>query len=397
MKNIIFILITIFGISQITAQTKITRNSDELRQKVHKANPEDNILAALNLDINDYVEDSDISYEKAFKLTNEEDILTMYRGIIEARQKGQISSSVWDNLNVGSIFRGNVNADGSISIEGYIGNMPMPGTDFDMDIGSGVGQNGSTSYADGNYGKNGKGDIENPAGNLGNNGFRGVPGQGHSSSGGDTWNVNATHSSSKNSDGNTTTSFIHHTSSVSNGSGYHSETDKQHHNNGDGTYVTKVHVSQTQADGSNATCDKTTTKDEDGNVKTTITVTKTDSDGNVTSKKTTEKEEDTTDNPMDRIEGGNQPPGPIEMQMAVYRAVTLNSLAGGNTGDTNDPREGANQNSDGNGKVMVNDGSKLGDFEPKTTGGKLKISDPKTNTVNPGVINKKEVKKTIKN
>ncbi|MCF6181536.1 hypothetical protein [Lutibacter sp.] len=324
----------------------------------------------------------------------------MFSDIIEAREEREISSDIWDNLNVGVLFRGSVNVDGSINIEGYIGNINMPGggSDYDLDIGSGYGRRGNSSYAGSGYGQNkgsGVGDVDrdNPLGNNGNDGFRGVPGQGHSSAGGNSWDVESSHFSQKHSDSNGTTSFYHNTSSVSSDSGYHSETDTQHVGNSDGSSVTRTHVSQTQPDGSNATCDKTTTKDADGNTKTTITVTKTDADGNVTSEKTIEK--DSYENPMDEENGGNAPPGPIEIQMAVYRAVTLNSLAGGNIGDANDPRSELNQNSDGN--VNINDGSKLGNFKAKTTGGKLKTTNRKTNLINPGLINKKEVNKTIKN
>lgn len=393
-------LITIFSVSQITGQRTMSGNLNELRQKVHNMNPEDIILEALDLDIYDFEEENDITYEEEFELNNEEDILDMFSDIIEAREEREISSDIWDNLNVGVLFRGNVNVDGSINIDGYIGNINMPGggSDYDLDIGSGYGRKGNSSYAGSGYGQDkgsGVGDVDrnNPMGNYGNDNFKGVPGQGHSSAGGNTWDVGATHSSSKHSDGNSTTSFIHHTSSVSNDSGYHSETDKQHVGNSDGSYVTKIHVSQTQPDGSNATCDKTVTKDADGNKKTTTTVTKTDADGNETSKETTEKEEDTYENPMDEENGGNAPPGPIEMQMAVYRAVTLNSLAGGSTGDANDPRSEAGTNSDGSGMININDGSKLGNMKSKTTGGKLKTTNRKTNTINPGRVNLKKVNK----
>lgn len=392
-------LITIFSVSQFIGQEGITKNLDELRQKVHKVHPEDTILEALDLDIYDFEEDNDVSYEEEFKLSNEEDILNMFSDIIEARKEREISSDIWDNLNVGGLFRGSVNADGSINIDGYIGNMNMPGNgDIDLGIGSNNGKSGNSSYAGSGYGQNkgsGVGDVDrdNPLGNNGNDDFRGVPGQGHHSSGDNTWSVEASHFSHKNSDGNGTTSFHHNTSSVSNDSGYHSETDTQHVGNADGSSVTRTHVSQTQPDGSNATCNKTTTKDADGNTKTTITVTKTDADGNVTSEKTIEK--DSYENPMDEENGGNAPPGPIEMQMAVYRAVSLNSLAGGNLGDANDPRGDVNQNSDGN--LNINDGSQLGNLNSKTTGGKLKSTNRKTNTINPGRINLKKVNKTIKN
>ena len=399
MKKIIFILITIFNVSQITGQRTISSNLNELRQKVHNVNPEDTILEALDLDISDFTEEESVEYEEEFELTNEEDILDMFGDIIEAREEREISSDIWENLNVGVLFRGSVNADGSINIDGYIGNMNMPGGgDVDLGIGSDNGKSGNSSYAQGNYGKNkgsGVGDVDrdNQMGNYGNDNFRGVPGKGHSSAGGNTWDVEASHFSHKNSNGSGTTSFHHNTSSVSNDSGYHSETDTQHVGNSDGSSVTRTYVSQTQPDGSNATCNKTTTKDADGNTKTTITVTKTDADGNVTSEKTIEK--DTYENPMDEENGGNAPPGPIEIQMAVYRAVTLNSLAGGNLGDANDPRDEVNQNSDGS--LNINDGSTLGNIKPKTTGGKLKTTNRKTNTINPGRVNLKKLNKTIKN
>lgn len=392
-------LIAIFSVSQITGQEKFKRNIDQLRQKVHSTNPDATILEVLDLNINDFVKDSDGTYEDEFELTNEEDILDMFRKIIEAREEREISSEIWNNLNVGPIFNGSINADGSIDIDGYVGNMPMPGSNIDLNVGMSNGKRGNNSYAGGNFNNraNGVGDIDpdNPMGNLGNNNFKGAPGRGHSSAGGNTFNVEATHSSSKNSNGDTTTSFYHHSSSVSSDSGYHSETDTQHYNNGDGTWVTKTHVSQTQPDGSNATCDKTVTKDADGNTKTTITVTKTDADGNETSKKTIEK--DTYENPMDEENGVNAPPGPIEMQMAAYRAVTLNSLAGGKTGDTNDPRGDATQGANGNEIININDGSKLGNIKPKTTGGKVKTTNPKSNTVNPGRVNLKKVNKSINN
>ena len=401
MKKIIFMLITIFSVSQIMGQEGITRDLDELRQKVHNMNPEDTILEALNLDIYDFEEENDITYEEEFELNNEEDILDMFSDIIEAREEREISSDIWDNLNVGVLFRGSVNVDGSINIDGYIGNMNMPGGgDVDLGIGSENGKSGNSSYAGSGYGQNkgsGVGDVDrnNPLGNNENDNFRGVPGQGHSSAGGNTWDVEASHFSHKNSDGSGTTSFHHNTSSVSSDSGYHSETDTQHVGNADGSSVTRTYVSQTQPDGSNATCNKTTTKDVDGNTKTTITVTKTDADGNVTSEKTIEK--DSYENPMDEENGGNEPPGPIEIQMAVYRAVTLNSLAGGNLGDANDPRSEAGTNSDGSGMININDGSKLGNMKSKTTGGKLKTTNRKTNTINPGRVNLKKVNKTIKN
>lgn len=390
MKNTIITLVIILCITNITAQKRTTRNIDELRQRVHNSNYDDTIIETLGLDLNDYIADNEITYNDDFELKSEKDILSMFSDIIKARENREIPSSVWDNLNVGDLAGGSINTDGSINIDGYIGNMPMPGGDFNLDIGNPGGGNGNSSYARRGYGKKGSGvgDLSNPTGNIGNDDFRGVPGQGHRSSGGNTWNVNATHSSTKNSNGSTTTSFYHHTSSVSSDSGYHSETDTQHYNNGDGTWVTKKTVSQTQADGSNSTCNQTTTKDEDGTVKTTTTVTKTDADGNVISENTTEKEkkDNTYDDPREEYENGVTPPGPIEIAMAVYRAVTINSLAGGNNGDTNDPRIEATQNSNGNGMINVNDGSTLGNIKPKTTGGKINVNKVQVNeqVTNPG-------------
>lgn len=371
MKKIMIVLLAIFSISQIMGQKRSARDLDELRQNVHEMDPEDTILEALDLDIDDFTEEESGKYEEEFELTNEKEILDMFGDIIEAREDMEVSIDIWDNLNVGTIFNGSVNVDGSINIEGYIGNMPMPGTDFDMDIGSQFGGRGNKSYAGSGYGQNkGSGiggmDRNNPLGNNANDNFRGVPGQGHSSSGGDTWSVEASHFSSKHSDGNGTSTFHHNTSSVSNDNGYHSETDTQRVGNSDGSSVTKTHVSQTQADGSNATCDKTTTEDADGNKHTTITVTKTDADGNVTSEKTIEK--DSYENPMDEENGGRTAPGPIEMEMAVYNAVTKGSLSGGR----GDDRTGDSDRNEMSGDFSPQDvQNKNGYMEQKVKGGKI--------------------------
>ncbi|SDW15120.1 hypothetical protein SAMN05444411_101165 [Lutibacter oricola] len=397
MKKLTIILVAIFSLNQITAQIELSRNIEEITKDVHNANSEDNILETLNLEIDDFEVENEISYEEEFELDNEQDVLDMFGDLIKARKNREIPKSIWDNFNVGDLLHGNINADGSINIEGFIGNIPMPDADFDLDIGSDVGGNrNNRSYAGSGYGRNkgsGVGDLNNPTGNYGNKDFNGVPGQGHDFNGGTgSWDVNATHTSSKNSNGDTTTSFFSHTSSVSNDSGYHSETNKQHYNNGDGTWVTTVNVSQTQADGSNATSNKTVTKDEDGTVTTTTTVTKTDSDGNVVSEKTTEKkekkEEQNSGDPREDHENGNPPPGPIEIQMAIFRAVTLNSMAGGSIGgDANDPRGDANTTATGNGVMKINDGSTLGNMKPKTAGGKINLNK---------VHKKQQVIKTIK-
>ena len=392
MKKIIITILAVLSISQIIGQKKRSKNFDQLRKEVHNINSEDRFLKVLDFKISDFSKEGNVSYHDEFELKNEEDILDMFGRIINARHSGKVPRSIWNDLNVGDIFWGSINADGSIDIGGYIGASPMPGGNaYDLDIGSGY-RSEKNSYASSGYGQNkessiGSRDPNDPLGSIVNDGFHGVPGQGHASLGGDTWYVEASRSSYKHSDGNGVTTYIHHTSSVSNDSGWHSETDKQYVGNPDGSYVTTVNTVHTAADGSTKTSHQTYTKDAEGNKKTIITFTKTDADGNVIVEKTTEKEGSTA-NPMDSIKEGNEPPGPAEIQMAVYRAVTSNSLAGGNTGDANDPINGAGRNVNGNGVIKINNGAKHGYFEPKVKGGELKKSNRKTNTINPGRVNR---------
>ena len=216
-------------------------------------------------------------------------------------------------------------------------------------------------------------------------GFNG--GNGQKSYGGGTWDVNAKHSSNKHSDGNGTTSFVHHHSSVSNDNGYSSETDKQVFKRADGSSTTRTVVTQTSSDGSTKSSVKVTEKDEDGNSHTTTTYTAKDSDGEVTEQKTKEENDPPKDgdsyNPEDP-DGyyENVEPSEEEKESAVWRAVVNNGLAGG-TGDDRTGQSDQNEMSGDFSPMEVQ--NQKGYMEPKKRGGKVNINKVNTGAlVNPG-------------
>jgi len=237
----------------------------------------------------------------------------------------------------------------------------------------------------------------NPGGSIeqgGENGFKGAGGHDAHGGNGTYWGVDASHFSSKSSDGSSTTTFIHHHQEVSNDNGYSSSTDKQTFIRGNGSSTTRTVVTQTQSDGSTKSSVKTTTKDSEGNTHTTTTYTAKDSDGEVTEQKTTETDgkekpdDDDSWNPEDP--DGNcyktPPPTDEEIASAIFRALAEHGFAG----SRDDDRTGQQ---DSNASVKQFNPENIqnteGYMENKKAGGKVNTNKvmKKQQVINPGKKN----------
>lgn len=394
MKKIYVALIVLLSINQINAQQRVTNELLEEGKKIHKLDLDTKITEALDIDVSNFEEISDeVLFDQEFEVKETNDLIDLLETIVDAREDGLVSEHIWDNLGVGNIFKNRIFDDGRINTDDFIGELPT-GNDRDTDLDVGSDFRGKNNRV--GPGGNNSGDIMNPGGGIeqgGENGFKGAGGKDFNGGGGDGvfWGVNASHFSSKNSNGSSTTIFIHHHEEVSNDNGYSSSTDKQTFIRGDGSSTSRTVVTQTQSDGSSKTSVKTTTKDSEGNTTTTTTYTAKDSDGEVTEQKTTETEDkekpddDESWDPEDPDGSCYQtpPPSEEEMESAIYRAIAEHGFAGGR----DDERTGQQDNTSSVNQLNPADiQNKEGYMENRKVGGKLnvnKISNEKV--TNPGI------------
>lgn len=423
MKKTITILIAVLSFIQLTAQQGLSQEEVELTRRVNNLDYNENILTEFNFDLNDFIEKNNQTlFDERFEVSNESDVVEMFESIIDARENGLVSQNIWDNFGVGALIKDRIHLDGRINADDFIGELPV-NSGHETDIGSEF--RGNNSRIGSNTGHSS--DIMNPAGNINNSNSsyigNGLGSNYKNSSNGNTnnnteenpnesgeysgqfgndkgdsyadstgsntsvgnsgshnnsdavWSVEAHDSSYKHSGSNGYSSFIHQHSSVSNDQGYSSTTDKQSFTGENGTTITRVVVTQTQADGSSKTSSTTTTTDADGNKHTTQTVTETNADGEVTNQETKEsnnppKEGD--DSSCERPDDGsydnyNTPPNDAEKESAIWRAVVNHNLSSGGPrdGKTNNSRTG---NMTGSPQNYQN---QRGYMEEKTKGGKI--------------------------
>lgn len=393
MKKITIVLLAVLSFSQITAQ----QISDELMQinnKVHELDLDEKITEAFDVYLSDFEELTDeVLFDESFEIKNTNDIIDMFEAIVEAREEREVSVHIWDNFGVGEILKDRILNDGRINTDDFIGELPG-GNGPNTDIGSEFRGKNDRVGPGGNKSGN---DLMNPGGNIdrgGENGFKGFGGSKASGGDGTEWGVEATHFSSKSSDGSSTSTFTHHHSEVSNGNGYSSTTDKQNFTRSDGSSTTRTVVTQTQSDGSSKSSVTTSTKDSDGNTHSTTTYTAKDSDGKVTEQRTTERNEKAKDDDDSSWDPENpdsncyreSPPTDEEKGAAVYRALSEHGFAGGR----DDDRTGNSNNGDMSNTLSPQDmQNQKGYMEQKVKGGKVNVNKVmiKQQVTNPGKKN----------
>lgn len=374
MKNTIIIVFTVFNFGLLTAQNNLVKTTN----KVIQLNPSNIILDVFGVNLRDFTkEEGKTDFDKKFTVNNKNELLGMFSSIVKARKSGLVAANIWDGFGVGRINKDNL-VDAIIDIENFIGELPgVGGKKVDM-IGSEFAGKRNRPGSGYRYNKGVGNDFSNPNSKF-NGGGRGQQ------SYGDSWGVNATHSSYKNHDENGTTSFVHHHDSVSNDNGYSSETDKQTFTRPDGSSTTRIVVTQTQADGSSKNAVKVIETDSDGNSHTTTTYTEKNSDGEVIKQKTTEKDDDNY-NPEDP-EGyydTKAPPSDEEIESAVWNAVVKNCLAG----CREDDRTGQNNRHEISGDFSPQDlQNQKGYMEKKSKRGMINKSkiNKREQVTNPGV------------
>ena len=372
-------IIAVLSFGLLTAQEDLV----ETTNRVAELDISDNILEAFGRDLSEFdEEENEETYNKSFTVSNEDDLFGMFSDLATAREDLLVSQAIWDNFGVGKLIHVNI-VNGRIDTDTFVGDLPGGSKGDFTSIGSEYA--GKKNRPGSGYG-NRNDDLMNPGGGIKDGGaFGGFNGRnGQHSYGGGSWDVNATHSSHKHSDGNGTTSFIHHHSSVSNDSGYSSETDKQAFKRADGSSTTRTVYTQTSSDGSTKSSVRVTETDKDGNSHTTITYTAKDSDGEVTEQRTGEENDPPKDddnyNPEDP-DGyyENVEPSEEEKESAVWRAVINNGIAGG----TGDDRTGQSDRNEMSGDFSPMElQNQKGYMEPKIRGGKTKVNTGAL--VNPG-------------
>ena len=257
MKKIVFILITLLGIHQISAQQEdLIKEMKAVEQKLNElSEPLNNMVKMLTTDENgnqksedevlsgfinllsnektkqnDVNKNNDISnkynvnnsnktftkitnsnnfknknnkvvlIDESFTVRNEEDVLHMFSRIKEAREHGLVAQNIWDNFGIGRIHADRIYTDGSINSDSFINDIPGAGG-YGGDINIGSEFTGKKNRPGAGYGS-GSGDLMDPSGSgFGNsNGYMG-DGLGNNYKNGNRGNSNNNNTSGNNGGG----------------------------------------------------------------------------------------------------------------------------------------------------------------------------------------------------